>query len=72
MAQSVSKQLKNTSKIKIFKTYGTAMLKYLDYEVEFVVLFYHFVESAYVWVLKACVPNNSSGACVREIFIQRY
>ena len=36
MAQSVSKQLKNTSKIKIFKTYGTAMLKYLDYEVEFV------------------------------------
>ena len=36
MAQAVSKQLKNTSKIKIFKTYGTAMLKYLDYEVEFV------------------------------------
>ena len=36
MAQAVSKELKNTSKIKIFKTYGTAMLKYLDYEVEFV------------------------------------
>jgi len=36
MAKLVSKKLKNTSKIKIFKTYGVAMLKYLDYEIEFV------------------------------------
>ena len=36
MAKLVSKELKNTSKVKIFKTYGTAMLKYLNYEIEFV------------------------------------
>ena len=36
MAKLVSKELKNTSKVKIFKTYGTAMLKYSSYEIEFV------------------------------------
>jgi tRNA nucleotidyltransferase (CCA-adding enzyme) len=36
MAELVSKKLKNTSKVKIFKTYGTAMLKYSNYDIEFV------------------------------------
>ena len=36
MAELVSKKLQKTSKIKIFKTYGTAMLKYSNYEIEFV------------------------------------
>jgi len=36
MAELVSKELKNTSKVKIFKTYGTAMLKYSNYDIEFV------------------------------------
>ena len=36
MAKLVSKELENTSKVKIFKTYGTAMLKYSNYEIEFV------------------------------------
>ena len=36
MAKSVSKALKITSEIKIFKTYGTAMLRYSNFEIEFV------------------------------------
>mgnify|MGYP001175845213 FL=1 len=36
MAKLVSKALKITSKIKIFKTYGTAMLQYSNFEIEFV------------------------------------
>ena len=35
-ANSVSKKLKNTPKVTIFKTYGTAMFKYNDMEIEFV------------------------------------
>ena len=36
MAKLVSKALKITSEIKIFKTYGTAMLQYSNFEIEFV------------------------------------
>ncbi len=36
MAKLVSKALKITSEIKIFKTYGTAMLRYSNFEIEFV------------------------------------
>ena len=36
MAKSISKALKITSEIKIFKTYGTAMLRYSNFEIEFV------------------------------------
>ena len=36
LAKAVSKQLHTQPKIKIFKTYGTAMLKYEDIEIEFV------------------------------------
>ena len=35
-AKHVSKKLKNTPKVTIFKTYGTAMFKYNDMEIEFV------------------------------------
>ena len=35
-ANYVSKKLKNTPKVTIFKTYGTAMFKYNDMEIEFV------------------------------------
>ena len=36
LAQQVSKQLPNQPKVQIFKTYGTAMLRYDDIEIEFV------------------------------------
>ena len=36
MAKLVSKALKITSEIKIFKTYGTAMFRYSNFEIEFV------------------------------------
>lgn len=36
LAQQVAKNLPNTPKVQIFKTYGTAMLKFDDIEVEFV------------------------------------
>jgi len=35
-AKNVSQKLKNTPKVTIFKTYGTAMFKYNDMEIEFV------------------------------------
>ena len=36
LAQEVSKQIPNHPKVQVFKTYGTAMLKYEDIEIEFV------------------------------------
>ncbi|WP_347924862.1 HD domain-containing protein [Pontimicrobium sp. SW4] len=36
LAKQVSKNLPNTPKIQVFKTYGTAMLKFEDIEIEFV------------------------------------
>ncbi|WP_299518965.1 HD domain-containing protein [Winogradskyella sp.] len=36
LAQQVSKNLPNQPKVQIFKTYGTAMLRYDDIEIEFV------------------------------------
>ncbi len=36
LAEKVSKKLDNKPKVKIFKTYGTAMLRYDDIEIEFV------------------------------------
>jgi putative nucleotidyltransferase with HDIG domain len=36
LAQKVSKLLPNKPKVQIFKTYGTAMLRYKDIEIEFV------------------------------------
>jgi poly(A) polymerase len=36
LAQQVSKNLPNHPKVQVFKTYGTAMLRYEDIEVEFV------------------------------------
>lgn len=36
LAQKVSSLIKNTPKVQVFKTYGTAMLKYGDIDVEFV------------------------------------
>ena len=36
LAQEVSKQIPNYPKVQVFKTYGTAMLKYEDIEIEFV------------------------------------
>ncbi len=36
LAKAVSKNLPNTPKVQIFKTYGTAMLRYDDIEIEFV------------------------------------
>ena len=36
LAKAVSKQLPQTPKVQIFKTYGTAMLKFEDIEIEFV------------------------------------
>ena len=36
LAQQVSKNLPNNPKVQIFKTYGTAMLRYEDLEIEFV------------------------------------
>ncbi len=36
LAKQVSKNLPNNPKVQIFKTYGTAMLKYDDLEIEFV------------------------------------
>ncbi|AXT20796.1 HD domain-containing protein [Flavobacteriaceae bacterium AU392] len=36
LAKQVSKNLPNTPKVQIFKTYGTAMLRYNDIEIEFV------------------------------------
>ena len=36
LAQQVSKNLPNNPKVQVFKTYGTAMLRYNDIEIEFV------------------------------------
>ena len=36
LAQKVSKLLPNKPKVQVFKTYGTAMLRYKDVEIEFV------------------------------------
>ena len=36
LAEEVSKQLKNNPRVKVFKNFGTAMLKYRDMEIEFV------------------------------------
>ncbi|MEM6516487.1 MAG: HD domain-containing protein [Bacteroidota bacterium] len=36
LAKQVSKNLPNTPKVQIFKTYGTAMLRYQDMDIEFV------------------------------------
>ncbi|GGH47204.1 tRNA nucleotidyltransferase [Mangrovimonas yunxiaonensis] len=36
LAKEVSKNLPNNPKVKVFKTYGTAMLRYDDLEIEFV------------------------------------
>ncbi len=36
LAKQVSKNIKGNPKVQIFKTYGTAMLKYKDMEIEFV------------------------------------
>ncbi len=36
LAKHVAKSLPNTPKVKVFKTYGTAMLRYNDIDVEFV------------------------------------
>ncbi|MFV0540021.1 MAG: CCA tRNA nucleotidyltransferase [Aestuariibaculum sp.] len=36
LAQQVAKNLPNTPKVQVFKTYGTAMLRYDDIEIEFV------------------------------------
>ena len=36
LAKQVSKNLPNNPKVQVFKTYGTAMLKYNDIEIEFV------------------------------------
>ncbi len=36
LAKEVAKRLPNTPKVKIFKTYGTAMLRYNELEIEFV------------------------------------
>ncbi|GAA3574634.1 CCA tRNA nucleotidyltransferase [Snuella lapsa] len=36
LAKHVSKNLYNTPKVQVFKTYGTAMLRYEDIEIEFV------------------------------------
>jgi poly(A) polymerase len=36
LAQKVSSLIKNTPKVQVFKTYGTAMLRYEDIDVEFV------------------------------------
>ncbi|WP_142783282.1 CCA tRNA nucleotidyltransferase [Changchengzhania lutea] len=36
LAKEVAKQLPNTPKVQVFKTYGTAMLRYDDIEIEFV------------------------------------
>ena len=36
LAQNVSKLLPNKPKVQVFKTYGTAMLRYKDIEIEFV------------------------------------
>ena len=36
LAQAVAKILPNNPKVQVFKTYGTAMLRYNDIEVEFV------------------------------------
>ncbi len=36
LAKQVSKNLANTPKVQIFKTYGTAMLRYNDIDIEFV------------------------------------
>ncbi|OZV70034.1 CCA tRNA nucleotidyltransferase [Winogradskyella aurantia] len=36
LAQKVSKNLPNQPKVQVFKTYGTAMLRYEDIEIEFV------------------------------------
>jgi len=36
LAQKVSKLLSNKPKVQVFKTYGTAMLRYKDIEIEFV------------------------------------
>jgi poly(A) polymerase len=36
LAQQVSKNLSNQPKVQVFKTYGTAMLRYEDIEIEFV------------------------------------
>ena len=36
LAKQVSKNIPNRPKVQVFKTYGTAMLKYEDIEIEFV------------------------------------
>ena len=36
LAKQVSKNLPNSPKVQVFKTYGTAMLRYDDIEIEFV------------------------------------
>jgi len=36
LAQQVAKHLPNKPKVQVFKTYGTAMLRYDDIEIEFV------------------------------------